>query len=245
MAVDAYRAQDRQRAITLLRTLLQRDPTHENAWMLLGFSVNEPSQKRVCFQRALAINPENQQAREQLNRLASATGSNKVGSGVRPAGSDSKSAKVFPVQVNRTPAITIFNIPVILMLLCLFLFVWGSVIAFFTDRSATIAFWQSIITAVQTTFVISCTLMVLGSAMVASTMIIRHKKITWSDIFRKTASYTEQVARRKQQVTGNTAAQTEASIDQGAAALDAQKTCSSCGRIRHSTLYCPYCGARS
>lgn len=53
----------------LLVELLRRNPKNEAAWMWLASVVEEADQKRDCLERTLVINPDNENARLQLDLL--------------------------------------------------------------------------------------------------------------------------------------------------------------------------------
>jgi hypothetical protein len=52
-----------------LKTLIEKNPRHEEAWWLLSQIVANPDRKRICLQNVLNINPQHVQAREQLAAL--------------------------------------------------------------------------------------------------------------------------------------------------------------------------------
>jgi hypothetical protein len=59
----------RLEARSRLAVLLQRHPQDEKAWLLLSRAVFEPTQQVECLERALAINPHNQETRRRLAAL--------------------------------------------------------------------------------------------------------------------------------------------------------------------------------
>jgi hypothetical protein len=52
-----------------LAALLQRDPNVERAWLLMSRLVDEPERQRECLERALLLNPGNQEAHTRLEFL--------------------------------------------------------------------------------------------------------------------------------------------------------------------------------
>jgi tetratricopeptide (TPR) repeat protein len=61
----------RQEAYQLLSEYVQRDPHNEQAWLWLSGVVDKPEYTRACLERVLAINPQNTQAQQGLQWLAS------------------------------------------------------------------------------------------------------------------------------------------------------------------------------
>lgn len=68
-AVQLIKSGDKQAALLLLKEVVQADPNDENAWLWLHTCVEQVEQKKYCLQRALKINPNNQQARNALLKL--------------------------------------------------------------------------------------------------------------------------------------------------------------------------------
>lgn len=67
--VDLIKKGDNQAAVKLLTELLGSEPQLEQGWYLLGVALQSPDRKRFAFQRVLKINPENQRAKQQLEKL--------------------------------------------------------------------------------------------------------------------------------------------------------------------------------
>jgi tetratricopeptide (TPR) repeat protein len=55
----------------LLTQALREQPNSEIGWLWLGRCLADTGQKKYCFERALAINPKNQEARQELNQMLS------------------------------------------------------------------------------------------------------------------------------------------------------------------------------
>jgi thioredoxin-like negative regulator of GroEL len=68
-AKDAVRAGRKAEAQELLRQVLQANPRSEQAWLVLAAAMNTAQQRSYCLQRALAVNPSNQQVQQELARL--------------------------------------------------------------------------------------------------------------------------------------------------------------------------------
>lgn len=65
--ITALRSGDRAKAAALFAQVVKQNPISEQGWYLLGMSVASPEQREYCLKRVLAINPNNEQARSQLN----------------------------------------------------------------------------------------------------------------------------------------------------------------------------------
>lgn len=68
-AIQQIKAGNQHDGRQLLVDLLRRNPKNEAAWMWLASVVEEADQKRDCLERTLAINPDNENARLQLDLL--------------------------------------------------------------------------------------------------------------------------------------------------------------------------------
>ncbi len=68
-AIDLARTGDRARARALLEQVLQADEYNELAWMWMAAVAENKAQRREALEIALEINPENQSARQALERL--------------------------------------------------------------------------------------------------------------------------------------------------------------------------------
>jgi hypothetical protein len=69
LAVQALKAGDRQRAQGLISQHLLADPKDGQAWLLLSECLSDVEKKRYCLERALALQPENDQALQALEKL--------------------------------------------------------------------------------------------------------------------------------------------------------------------------------
>ena len=67
--VTAVRHGQRAKARTLLRQSLESDLNNEPAWLWLSTVVETDDERQTCLERALAINPLNQNAHAELERL--------------------------------------------------------------------------------------------------------------------------------------------------------------------------------
>ncbi|MBV9791231.1 MAG: hypothetical protein JOZ51_23755 [Chloroflexi bacterium] len=74
-AIQALRAGDRETGRALLHELTQAEPLRPEGWLWLAAAQDDPIQKRVCLQQALALDPGNQHAAAGLRALEQQTGS--------------------------------------------------------------------------------------------------------------------------------------------------------------------------
>lgn len=68
-AVAYIKAGEIEKGKQLLIEVLRQNPRDENAWLWMSRCVTTSEQKEYCFQKVLAINPQNQHAIEGLKRL--------------------------------------------------------------------------------------------------------------------------------------------------------------------------------
>jgi tetratricopeptide (TPR) repeat protein len=66
---------DMAEARKLLTQCLRLDPNHEMAWVWLSRTVSDTDKKMQCLDRALTINPDNEQALQLRQRLLDVNGS--------------------------------------------------------------------------------------------------------------------------------------------------------------------------
>jgi pimeloyl-ACP methyl ester carboxylesterase len=71
--IEAAKNGDLENASNLLKQVVQVDPNSELGWLWLGFCRAVPEQRAYCFRRVLAINPNNTEARRQLEVLEKPT----------------------------------------------------------------------------------------------------------------------------------------------------------------------------
>jgi tetratricopeptide (TPR) repeat protein len=100
-AIALIKSGNRQAAIPILREVLQSEPNNETAWLWLYSSVGNISQKKFCLEKALAINPSNQNARLALEKLIAQEVSNQQPEQFAPPQKNT-STKASPPQ-NRKP----------------------------------------------------------------------------------------------------------------------------------------------
>jgi len=68
--IEAAKSGDLVRAAALFAEVVRVDPSSEQGWLCLGMSLSAPDRREYCFRRVLALNPNNNQAKSQLDRLA-------------------------------------------------------------------------------------------------------------------------------------------------------------------------------
>ncbi|MBN1993690.1 MAG: hypothetical protein JW953_13395 [Anaerolineae bacterium] len=67
-AITLIKSGQKQEAQQLLTQILTADPNNEQAWLWLSAAVS-PDKRRYCLEKALSINPQNQQAQQALAML--------------------------------------------------------------------------------------------------------------------------------------------------------------------------------
>lgn len=60
---------DTQRAYELFSRAIEMDPANVEAWLGKGLMAEQPTEKRICLQRVLALDPTNDTARDELDAL--------------------------------------------------------------------------------------------------------------------------------------------------------------------------------
>lgn len=68
-AIRAYRAGNKEEARALLFRVVDLDERHEQAWLWLSAVVEAPDDQRTCLENVLAINPNNDRAKQGLEVL--------------------------------------------------------------------------------------------------------------------------------------------------------------------------------
>ena len=70
--IEAAKARNKPEARRLLEKALEIDDSNQAAWMWLATVVDKPSEKRICLENVLELNPNNMRAREALAQLGPA-----------------------------------------------------------------------------------------------------------------------------------------------------------------------------
>jgi hypothetical protein len=68
-AIDHVNAGELQEGRALLERVLEQDPRNDRAWVWLSGCVEDPMQRRICLQQALAVNPKNPAALDGMQVL--------------------------------------------------------------------------------------------------------------------------------------------------------------------------------
>lgn len=69
-AARHLRAKENAAALALLAEAVSHEPDCEDAWTMLGFALEDKDKKVFAFKKVLAINPANERAQRQLEKLA-------------------------------------------------------------------------------------------------------------------------------------------------------------------------------
>jgi hypothetical protein len=68
-AIDHVNAGQLEQGRALLERVLEQDPRNDRAWVWLSGCVEDPMQRRICLQQALAVNPKNPAALDGMQVL--------------------------------------------------------------------------------------------------------------------------------------------------------------------------------
>lgn len=68
-AVKVLKKGDKAQARKMLSAILKKEPQNEMAWLWMSQTMNDPQKKRQCFDKVLAINPENEHAQRAIAKL--------------------------------------------------------------------------------------------------------------------------------------------------------------------------------
>ncbi|TAK13251.1 MAG: hypothetical protein EPO32_05870 [Anaerolineae bacterium] len=72
-AARHLRAKENAQALALLAEAVAHEPDCEDAWTMLGFALDDHEKKVFAFKKVLAINPANERAQRQLEKLTGTT----------------------------------------------------------------------------------------------------------------------------------------------------------------------------
>lgn len=129
-AIQLIKAGNRQAALPLLKEIIRTDPYDENAWLWLYACVEKVEEKKYCLQKALEINPNNQPARTQLEKLSKSA---------QPQVAAKKSDKRSNTRILVFGSATVFLVLLCLILPLLYLFQAGQL----TSLAAAVPFLAS------------------------------------------------------------------------------------------------------
>ena len=62
--IAAFKAGDIQKAQSLFAGIVRRNPKSEPGWLWLGHCLSDPQKREYCYQKVLALNPQNEDARK-------------------------------------------------------------------------------------------------------------------------------------------------------------------------------------
>lgn len=119
-AIQLIKAGNKQAAIPLLKEILQANPRDENAWLWMYACVSKVEEKKFCLQKALEINPENQQARKALEKLNASMLVPNTPEQTSPASAATAPPPQMSPQQNRSGWVLAFGL--IMILLCVSVF---------------------------------------------------------------------------------------------------------------------------
>ena len=71
--VNAFKTGRKEEARALLLKATELDPYNEQAWLWLSGLMDGPDDQRTCLENVLAINPENERAKQGLSYLTGTT----------------------------------------------------------------------------------------------------------------------------------------------------------------------------
>ena len=66
----ALKRGDKKSALALFNQAIERNPANAQAWLGKGLTAEQVSEKRICFERALALNPADTTAKTELAALS-------------------------------------------------------------------------------------------------------------------------------------------------------------------------------
>lgn len=72
--IAAVRSGDKREGARLLAQVVRKEPQSEDAWFWLAAATDQPAEAAACLRRVLAINPNNERARQALNMLDTGQG---------------------------------------------------------------------------------------------------------------------------------------------------------------------------
>jgi Tol biopolymer transport system component len=101
--IQAAKAGNKAEARRLLEQVLDKDDNNEAAWMWYASVAETPRKRQICLETVLEINPNNQQARQALEKLAPLSSTGSPGSQPRPEPVSAMRAGPPPAGARRPP----------------------------------------------------------------------------------------------------------------------------------------------
>jgi hypothetical protein len=68
--IAAAKAGNRAQAASLFAQVVKIDPSSEDGWLWLGMYCSTTDQRSYCYRRVITLNPNNWEAKEQLEQLS-------------------------------------------------------------------------------------------------------------------------------------------------------------------------------
>ena len=68
-AISAFKSGNKVAAQQILSELVKTEPNNENAWLWLSACLTNVEHKKYCLNKALTINPDNQNTKKALSQL--------------------------------------------------------------------------------------------------------------------------------------------------------------------------------
>lgn len=93
-AITEIRSGDKETGQRLLAEVIRNDPHNETAWLWMSSAIDSDDHRRYCLERVLAINPQNQTARQELETLGQKQASEPLQPEQQPEPMSSASADV-------------------------------------------------------------------------------------------------------------------------------------------------------
>ena len=96
--VRAARRGRKEAALQLLKEVVATDPQHEQAWLWLARTTDDPTEKTAWLQQVMALNPNNQWAADQLAALAQGVATETPGTTVPPPPPSAPKTKIVELK---------------------------------------------------------------------------------------------------------------------------------------------------
>ena len=86
--IAAVRSGDKREGARLLAQVVRKEPQSEDAWFWLAAATDQPAEAAACLRRVLAINPNNDRAKQALGMLESGQGGDAFGAATNTPSSE-------------------------------------------------------------------------------------------------------------------------------------------------------------
>ncbi len=111
--ITAAKSGDLVRAAALFAQVVQADPRSELGWLWLGFCCTTPEQREYCFRRVLKLNPNNLEAKSQLESLTGSPPKPPAWASTSPADILKEPGEPPPVQKAGAPKVHLSDKPIV------------------------------------------------------------------------------------------------------------------------------------